>query len=291
MSDIPLLPGLETLAERYQTFIVDLWGVMHDGVNVFPAALDCLRRLKAGGARIVILSNAPRRASAVAARNAELGIDPELVDLVMSSGEVAWRHLKDRADPWYRALGRRCHQLGPARDLGMREDLGLDFVEDPAEADFILLTGAVGMRDRVEDYQGYLSAALDRGLPMVCANPDWEVIRDGAREICAGAIAKAYVRMGGDVRYHGKPDREIYDACLAPLGSVDRGRVLALGDSLRTDVAGAQGAGIDAVFVAGGIHATELGMDGGGDPDRAVLRRLFENASVRPLAVLSVLSW
>jgi HAD superfamily hydrolase (TIGR01459 family) len=291
MSDIPLLPGLETLAERYETFIVDLWGVMHDGVNVFPAALDCLRRLKAGGARIVILSNAPRRASAVAARNAELGIDPELVDLVMSSGEVAWRHLKDRPDPWYRALGRRCHQLGPARDLGMREDLGLDFVEDPAEADFILLTGAVGMRDRVEDYQGYLSAALDRGLPMVCANPDWEVIRDGAREICAGAIAKAYVRMGGDVRYHGKPDREIYDACLAPLGSVDRGRVLALGDSLRTDVAGAQGAGIDAVFVAGGIHATELGMDGGGDPDRAVLRRLFENASVRPLAVLSVLSW
>jgi HAD superfamily hydrolase (TIGR01459 family) len=214
-----------------------------------------------------------------------------LVDLVMSSGEVAWRHLKDRPDPWYQVLGRRCHQLGPARDLGMREDLGLDFVEDPAEADFILLTGAVGMRDRVEDYQGYLSAALDRGLPMVCANPDWEVIRDGAREICAGAIAKAYVRMGGDVRYHGKPDREIYDACLAPLGSVDRGRVLALGDSLRTDVAGAQGAGIDAVFVAGGIHATELGMDGGGDPDRAVLRRLFENASVRPLAVLSVLSW
>jgi HAD superfamily hydrolase (TIGR01459 family) len=248
MSDIPLLPGLETLAERYETFIVDLWGVMHDGVNVFPAALDCLRRLKAGGARIVILSNAPRRASAVAARNAELGIDPELVDLVMSSGEVAWRHLKDRPDPWYRVLGRRCHQLGPARDLGMREDLGLDFVEDPAEADFILLTGAVGMRDRVEDYQGYLSAALDRGLPMVCANPDWEVIRDGAREICAGAIAKAYVRMGGDVRYHGKPDREIYDACLAPLGSVDRGRVLALGDSLRTDVAGAQGAGMPPIW-------------------------------------------
>lgn len=291
MPEIPLLPGLETLAERYEIFIVDLWGVMHDGANVFPAALDCLRRLKSGGARIVILSNAPRRASAVAARNAELGIAPELVDLVMSSGEVAWRHLKDRPDPWYQALGRRCHQLGPARDLGMREGLGLDFVEDPAEADFILLTGALGMRDRVEDYQDYLSAALDRSLPMVCANPDWEVIRDGRREICAGAIAKEYVRIGGDVRYHGKPDREIYDACLAPLGSVDRVRVLALGDSLRTDVAGAQGAGIDAVFVAGGIHAAELGMDGGGDPDPVVLHKLIEGAEVRPLAVLSALSW
>jgi HAD superfamily hydrolase (TIGR01459 family) len=291
MSEIPLLPGLERLADRYETFIVDLWGVMHDGVTVFPAALDCLRRLKARGGRIVILSNAPRRAGAVAARNAELGIAPELVDLVMSSGEVTWRHLKDRPDPWYRALGRRCHQLGPARDLGMREALDLDFVEDPAEADFILLTGALDTRDRVEDYRAYLEDALGRGLPMVCANPDWEVIRDGRREICAGAIAKAYVRMGGDVRYHGKPDQEIYDACLTPLGAVDRRRVLALGDSLRTDVAGALGAGIDAVFVAGGIHATELDMDGGRDPDPAILRKLIEDAAVRPLAVLSVLSW
>jgi len=291
MPETPLLPGLERLAERYETFIIDLWGVMHDGVTAFPAALDCLRRLKARGGANVILSNAPRRASAVAARNAELGIDPELVDLVMSSGEVTWRHLKDRPDRWYRALGRRCHQLGPARDLGMREALGLDFVDDPAEADFILLTGPLGTHDRVEDYQDYLSAALARKLPMVCANPDWEVIRDGRREICAGAIAKAYVRMGGDVRYHGKPDREIYDACLAPLGAVDRRRVLALGDSLRTDVAGAVGAGIDAVFVAGGIHATELGMDGGGDPNPAGLRKLIEGAAARPLAVLSVLSW
>ena len=291
MSEIPLLPGLESLAARYDTFIVDLWGVMHDGVTVFPAALDCLRRLKAAGARIVILSNAPRRASAVADRNTELGIDPALVDLVMSSGEVTWRHLKDRPDTWYRGLGRRCHQLGPARDLGMREGLGLDFVEDPAEAEFILLTGPLGMHDRVEDYQDYLSAALDRGLPMVCANPDWEVIRDGRREICAGAIAKAYVRMGGNVRYHGKPDGEIYDACLSPLGSVNRRRVLALGDSLRTDVAGAQGAGIDAVFVAGGIHAAELGMEAGSEPDPVVLHKLIENTAVRPLAVLPVLRW
>jgi HAD superfamily hydrolase (TIGR01459 family) len=291
MTKTTVLRGLSEVANDYDTFIVDLWGVMHDGVAAFPEAVDCLGRLKSMGGCNIILSNAPRRASEVASRNSELGISPTLVDLVMSSGEATWRHLSRRPDPWYRALGGRCFHLGPERDLGMRDGLEIRFVETLGDADFILLTGAVGFEDKVADYDALLAEALSRALPMVCANPDREVIRGGRREICAGAIALAYEERGGEVRYHGKPDSEIYDECLTALGIVDRRRVLALGDSLRTDIAGAVRAGIDALFVAGGIHADELGLTQGGTLDGRQLDALIAAAPEKPLAALPHLVW
>ena len=291
MTRTTVLRGLSELAGDYDTFIVDLWGVMHDGVTAFPEAVDCLGRLKSMGGRNIILSNAPRRAREVASRNSELGISSALVDLVMSSGEATWQHLSQRPDPWYRALGNRCFHLGPERDLGMRDGLEFDFVETLEGADFILLTGAVGFEDQVADYDAFLTDALARALPMVCANPDREVIRGGRREICAGAIALAYEERSGEVRYHGKPDTEIYEECLTALGVADRKQVLALGDSLRTDIAGAARAGIDALFVAGGIHADELGLAHGGSLDDGAVDTLIATAPERPLATLPHLVW
>lgn len=286
-----MLTGLRQVADDYEAFIIDLWGVLHDGVKAFPEAVVCLEALKRQGAKIIILSNAPRRASEVAARNEELGIDPALVDFVMSSGEATWQFLASRTDAWYAALGRACFHLGPERDLGMREGLDYDFVPASEEADFILVTGALDFNDTVEDYREFLEKAKDLGLPMVCANPDREVIRDGKREICGGAVAFAYEEMGGEVRYHGKPDAEIYDACLLPLAITDRSKVLAVGDSLRTDIAGAKRSGIDAIFVAGGIHAEELGMDAGRNPDPAILNELLQKAPEQPNGILPHLSW
>lgn len=300
---VPVHDGLAPLAERYEDYIVDLWGVMHDGVAAFPEALACLAELKARGKRVWILSNAPRRAAAVAARNAELGIPPAHVDGVLSSGEAAWRHLKDRPDAWYRALGRRCYHLGPDRDHGMREGLDYDFLDDPAalaRADFLLNTGVLLPSDTAATYRPLLDAALACGLPMVCANPDLEVIRGGKREICAGAVALAYEQMGGEVHYHGKPHPEIYADCAAMMGAMDPARTLAIGDSLRTDIAGAQGAGIDGLFVAGGIHAESLGLSHGqvpggphleGSLDRARLSALFDERRLYPVAALPALRW
>jgi len=282
--------GLSALAEDYDAFIVDLWGVLHDGVRAFPAAVACLETLHDRGKRIVILSNAPRRAVVVAARNAELGIAARLCDAVVSSGEDAWQHLHGRPDAWYRALGRRCFHLGPERDFGMREGLDYDFV-DAAAADFVLNTGALGPEDAAGDYDALLGTLAKRGLGMICANPDLEVVRAGRREICAGAIAARYEALGGAVRYHGKPHREIYDACFAAVPQVPRSRIAAIGDSLRTDIAGANGAGIDGIFVTGGLQGEQLGVDAEGNAEPARLRALSAAEGHWPKAALPILRW
>lgn len=291
MSEIPIHDGLAGLAARYDAFIVDLWGVMHDGLRAFPEAVACLERLKAAGKSVLILSNAPRRAAEITARNADLGIDPGLSDAVMSSGEDAWQHLAHRPDAWYRGLGTRCWHIGPPRDHGMRDGLDLTFVSGPEGADFVLNTGANGPEDTVGHYEDGLAAARARALPMICANPDLEVMRGDAREICAGALAARYEELGGEVRYHGKPHRGIYEVCFALMGDRDRRRIAAIGDALRTDIAGANTAGIDGLFVAGGLQAETLGADAEGYPDPARLAAQVEAEGHRPVAVLPRLRW
>ena len=288
---IPLHAGLAPLAAAYDAYICDLWGVLHDGVRAFPEGVACLERLRDRGAKIAVLSNAPRRAAEVEARMNELGIAPGLYDLVLSSGEVTWRHLKTRRDPWYAKLGQRCYHIGPDRDRGLRAGLGFDFVEDLATADFLLNTGAHKTSSTLDDYALELEAGAGRKLPMVCANPDLEVIRGGQREICAGLLAQRYEDLGGEVRYHGKPLAEVYEDCLAALGVSDRSRVAALGDSLRTDIAGAEAAGIGAVLVAGGIHAEALGIVEGEMPAQEAVDRLCADAGLTPAACLPVLRW
>jgi HAD superfamily hydrolase (TIGR01459 family) len=287
---IPIHQGLAPLAEAYDGYVCDLWGVLHDGERAFPEAIACLETLRSRGAKIAVLSNAPRRAHEVEARMNELGIAPGLYDFVLSSGEATWQSLKTRTEPFYARLGRRCFHLGPDRDKGMRTGLDLAFVEDLSDADFVLNTGAHMASSTLDDYDGELRAAADRGLPMVCANPDLEVIRAGRREICAGLMARRYEALGGTVRYHGKPHAEVYDECLSGLG-LPRDRVAALGDSLRTDVAGAVAAEIDAILIAGGIHAEALGIAEGETPEQAALDALCADAGWTPVACLPALRW
>ena len=291
MNALVLRPGMSEVVEHYDGFIIDLWGVIHDGLHAFPEALDCLARLKAAGKKVVILSNAPRRAEAVIARNRELGIGDEHFDHVLSSGEATWLALKERRDPWFEALGRRCFQLGPARDWGLREGLDLDFTEDFAAADFMLLTGPPEIEQTVADFEDMLGEALARNLPVVCANPDLEVMRGSAREICAGAIAARYEEMGGNLRYLGKPHLPVYRLCFQLMGLAGGERLVGIGDTLRTDIAGAQAAGIDGIFIAGGIHAEDLAVVDGRPIDEARLGALFSARGIHPTATLPRLRW
>lgn len=286
-----VLDGFAPLAERYDALICDLWGVLHDGVRAFPHAIDCLEQLHRRGKRIVVLSNAPRRAAEVEARMNEMGIEPHLYERVHSSGEDTWQHLATRPDDFYRSLGRRCFHFGPDRDRGMREGLDLDFVESLEEADFILNTGAHMAEDTVEVYSKELEAAAALGLPMICANPDLEVIRGGKREICAGALAARYEALGAPVRYHGKPHLSIYETCFQVLKDIPRERIAAVGDSLRTDIAGAQAASIDGILIAGGIHADSLRIKEGERPSPEKLARLFAADEQQPVATLPVFRW
>ena len=286
-----VLDGFAPLAERYDALICDLWGVLHDGVRAFPHAIDCLEQLHRRGKRIVVLSNAPRRAAEVEARRNVMGVEAHLYGRVHSSCEDTWQHLATRPDDFYRSLGRRCFHFGPDRDRGMREGLDLDFVESLEEADFILNTGAHMAEDTVEVYSKELEAAAALGLPMICANPDLEVIRGGKREICAGALAARYEALGAPVRYHGKPHLSIYETCFQVLKDIPRERIAAVGDSLRTDIAGAQAAGIDGILIAGGIHADSLRIKEGERPSPEKLARLFAADEQQPVATLPVFRW
>ncbi len=290
---IPVVGGIAALAGRYDAFIIDLWGVLHDGLKAYPGAIEALRRLKHMGKRIGVLSNAPRRAAFVAAHTARLGVTPDLYDHLLTSGEEAWRHLHDRRDPWYAALGRRAYPvMSQERDGSFLDGLDLALAGEPEAADFVLATGVNGPRDRVEDFAPILDRAAARALPLVCVNPDLEVVRiTGEREICAGMIALAYEARGGVVRYHGKPHRPVYDALLDRLGVADRRRVLGIGDSLRTDIAGAAAAGLDSLLVTGGIHAEELGAAAGAAPEPGRLAAVCARAGQRPTAAMPAFVW
>ena len=286
---IRVISGVREIAPGYDGFILDLWGVVHDGTAPFPGVLDCMERLIAAGKRLVLLSNAPRRSDDVMRRIARIGVPERLYHSVMSSGEEAWLHLKHRSEPFYAALGHRCLHIGSDRDLEIREGLDLAFVDTPAEADFILNTGPSEWEDALETYMPVMAEALARRLPMVCANPDLVVVHNGKPALCAGALAEEYQRLGGRVRWHGKPHPSVYDSCLGLLGMADKRRILAIGDSLRTDIAGAGGAGIDSLFIAGGIHAAEFGSNGTLDPER-IKAALAENGC-RPVAAAARFVW
>jgi HAD superfamily hydrolase (TIGR01459 family) len=288
---IQLVTGMREVAPDYDGFILDLWGVVHDGVAPMPGALECLRALMERGKRIVLLSNAPRRADDVVRRIAEIGVPEDLYHHVMSSGEEAWLHLYRRDDPFYAALGQRCLHIGSERDMEIREGLGLEFVETVEEAQFILNTGPAGWDDVIQDYEPLLRPALARDLPMICANPDLVVMRGSTLHLCAGGLAKWYEEAGGRVRWHGKPFRAVYDTCLGLLGIDDRSRVLAVGDSLRTDIAGAIAAGLDSILIAGGIHAREFGVIDGQTPDPARIEAAVRDIPHRPKAVAWSFCW
>ena len=269
MRDIPseprALPGLRAIVGDYDGYIVDLWGTLHDGVRPIPGAVECLLELRKAGKHVCLLSNAPRRIASVVNRLDEMNVPRDAYDFVMSSGEAAHLALAERADPWHARLGRRCFHLGPPRDNDVREGIGLELVDSVEKADFVLATGIDAWDETVEQHAPTLDAAARRGLPMVCANPDLVVMVGDRRSICAGAIAARYEELGGDVFYHGKPHPSVYRTCFELLGTRDPERLIGIGDSLRTDIAGANAAGIASLLLTGeGIHAEEFALAPGG---------------------------
>jgi len=287
----PVIAGLSSIAGRYDGFILDLWGCLHDGVKPYPGVVDALKRLRAAGKRLLAVSNGPRRAASVAVTTTQIGIDPGMLDGILSAGEMAWQAIVDRSDPWHARLGKRALHIGAARDHSMFEGNGIERNQDVRTADFILLTGPMDDEWELEQHEELLRASLARRLPMICANPDLDVIRGDVRLICAGTIAARYAMLGGDVFQHGKPERPIYERALKELGLSDRRRVLAAGDSFHTDVSGAQRAGIDVAFIPGGIHADELGYKPGVTPDAAGVAALMAQYSVAPTWILPELKW
>ena len=285
------LSGFAPLSERYDGFVLDLWGVIHDGVNAFPHAVDCLRHLRDAGKRTLLLSNVPRPNEAVQTMMRGMGIADGLYTDILTSGEAVRRALQTPPDLWWAELGERVYHLGPARDLPVLEGLPFRRVPTPGEAHFVLNTGPDDHRNPTDmaEFEGTLQDCAAHRLPMICANPDMVVIRGGVRVLCAGSLAARYRELGGDVRSLGKPDQAIYQPVLQQLG-IDANRVLAVGDSLHTDIAGAAGVDLAACWVLDGIHGAAL-SDGAGGFDRARVDAAAHGAGLAPVACVPRFAW
>ncbi len=255
-----IINGLAEVADRYDSILCDIWGVVHNGRAAFPQAVDALVQFRARGGRVVLITNAPRPKDVIFPQLDRLGVPRDAYDDIVTSGDATRAELALRAPgPFFK--------LGPDKDLGLWEDLTLNFtaLED---ARFIACTGLVDdLTETPDDYHDLLARAAALGLDMICANPDI-VVQFGDRLIyCAGALAELYERLGGRVVMAGKPFAAIYRLAFGRLaelaGPIEPGRVLAVGDGVKTDVKGAAQAGLDCLFVATGIHGDDvLGPDG-----------------------------
>jgi HAD superfamily hydrolase (TIGR01459 family) len=284
----PIIANAGPLLARYSTVFCDVWGVMHNGRRAYAETGEALARFRAGGGTVMLVSNAPVPADGVERVLERTGVRRDAWDAIVSSGDIALAHIAEKGY-------RRLHRIGPAR----RDSRLFQRLPGPAaaldEADAIVCTGlADDTSETVEHYHPLIGEGVARALPFVCANPDLVVDVGDKRYLCAGSLAAEYERRGGAVFWAGKPHPSAYAAALKRAAGLrgtepERARILAIGDALRTDLAAAQGMGVDAVFIAAGIHSEVL-VDGAIDPNR--LAALFAPPGTPPaIAAMSRLRW
>jgi HAD superfamily hydrolase (TIGR01459 family) len=286
---LPLINGVSDIAEQYDALILDLWGVVHNGVEPYPGVLDCMAKLHEAGKKVVLLSNAPRQSDKVKDQVAGFGVPREAYDVLVTSGDVTRLQVERRSDDWHAALGQKYFHVGPERDHGLLHGTGVDEVGDISDADFVLTSGLYDDDvDTEADYDDLFSKARTKDLPMICANPDLSVMRGDKMVLCAGSLAVHYENMGGNVRYNGKPHAPGYELCFERLEGIDKSRIIGVGDSFRTDIAGADNVGIASLFVLSGIHAEELGGD---QPDATKIEAAADKAGHMPTAAIGGFYW
>lgn len=284
MTTLHFVEHLREVTTGVEVVLSDIWGVVHNGLESFPEACEALHTYRSHGGTVILITNAPRPADSVQRQLRKLGVADETYDAIVSSGDLTRLYVAEHP-------GRKVFWLGPERDSSIHRGLNAQFAP-LEEADYIVCTGLYDEEsESAEDYRGMLLKARERKLALVCANPDI-VVESGDRLIyCAGAIAELYREIGGEVIFYGKPHRPIYERAMQLAGerqghTIDRKKVLAIGDSVRTDLTGAREFGIDCLFVTRGIHSEEFeGLD---QLDPASVMELFGHP---PKALIRELKW
>jgi HAD superfamily hydrolase (TIGR01459 family) len=284
MTSLRFIEHMRDLVADVDVVLSDIWGVVHNGLEAFPEACEALHTFRQRGGTVVLITNAPRPADSVQRQLRKLGVADETYDAIVSSGDLTRSFVADH-------LGKTMFWLGPERDNSIYR--GLETAFAPIEsADYIVCTGPFDDETETpEDYRAMMEQARARNLPLICANPDIVVERGDRLIYCAGAIAELYRELGGEVIFYGKPHRPIYERAMS-IAETRRGakiplrRVLAIGDSVRTDLTGAHGFGINCLFVTRGIHAGEF--QGVEALDAAAVKELFGHP---PLALTRELRW
>jgi len=284
------IAGLQEIADRFDCVLLDQWGALHDGRRVFAAARICVDRLRAAGKRILILSNSGKRSDDNVRRLADLGLPRAAYDALLTSGEAAWLGLRSRVEPPFSTFGRRCLLVTRGPDPSIVDGLDLDLVAHPSAADFIFLAGVDDDRAEPEIWRSLFADAVQRRLPMLCANPDLTMFAAAGLAPAPGALGRFYESLGGQVHYIGKPHAPIFAAALRALGNPAPGRVLVVGDSLDHDIVGGNHAGLATGLIASGVHAADLRTGAGADLAKAV-QQLASDSLHLPDWVLPELAW
>ncbi|KAK4258259.1 hypothetical protein QN277_007729 [Acacia crassicarpa] len=290
------LNGLQQLAQtrRFKAWFLDQFGVLHDGKQPYP------EYLAESGAKMVIISNSSRRSSITMEKLKSLGFDTSLFVGAITSGELTHQYLQRRDDPWFAALGRSCiHMTWKDRGAISLEGLDLQVVENVEGADFVLAHGTEALGTpfgdarpmNLQDLEGILELCASKRIPMVVANPDYVTVEARDLHVMPGTLAAKYEELNGEVKWMGKPGEIIYKSAMAMTGT-DASDCIAVGDSLHHDIKGANAAGIKSVFITGGIHATELGLDKYGElADLLSVQSLAMKHNALPSYVLSGFTW
>ena len=265
------LNHLSEIFERYDTFVIDLWGVMHNGVMLNPKAIEAINHLKNNSKKIVFLSNAPRPSAKVINFLLKMNMSKRLLTNVMTSGEASMHAINENK------FGKTFFHLGPPRDTSIFEKVKGNKTE-LEKCDFILCTGLFDEHENDLDYyKNFLAKHISKKL--VCTNPDLTVHRGNIEELCAGSVAKVFENLGGEVVYYGKPHKEVYNMCFGV-----NEKVLAIGDNLRTDIKGANNLNLDCIFISGGVHRQEYS-------DTSELDKLLKKYKVKANFFQKELEW
>lgn len=281
---VSVIDSIRKAGSHYAAWLVDIWGVMHDGEHASASAVDACRAFRGQGGKVLLISNAPRPAHSVAAQLDGFSIPRDAYDGILSSGDLTRELVRETP-------GARIYHLGPERDRPVFDGLDITFA-DEGDADLIVCTGLFDDETETpDDYAAMLKRLAAREARMICANPDVQVERGSRLVWCAGALAKPYEELGGPVTYAGKPYRPIYDMAFRRIAELARreiatDQVLAIGDGVHTDIAGAANAGLDAVFIASGLHLRP-GTDG--QLNQRDLESLFRTGP-RPIAAMRQLA-
>lgn len=247
-----LLQNFSQIINDYSSFLIDLWGVVHNGINIFPWAQNVIETVKEKNKEVIFITNAPRRVEVIKEQLVDFGLQKFFYKDVMSSGELTWLNIKKKLENGKRNL--KCFHIGPSRDNHLMKNLNLKLVKNVSEADFILNTGPWGDDDKLDNYVGILNEGVKFNLNMICSNPDKRVIRGNNFMICAGLLAEYYETIQGKVEYFGKPHKEIFEECLKKLEQKDRKKILIIGDSMENDIKGANNMNIESLLITSGVH-------------------------------------
>lgn len=251
---------LSTIVDRYSVFVLPVFGTLHNGKRLSERAFTCLRNLANLGKNVAIFSNIPKRRHVLIQDLANIGIPPSLYQHVITSGEEVFHALKERKDAFHSSLGKKCYVIGSSQSLALLEGLNISRVTFIDEADFVLALGPDEWHSDLDYYKTILKQAADLELPLLCASPDLYVKYQGHQSIRAGALARYYEALGGQVGYHGKPYKPFYEALLKDLEPFQKSDVLILGDSFLTDIKGAMNMKIDSLLCFSDTTAVELQM-------------------------------